>query len=94
MAVVFGSEIDQDGWSRITRIQFNMDSHEDGYSVDAKDIPEPPESSMGIGYARWYHPEQDQWELREISVPFTDAESRLEIAKAIRELAQAIKESK
>lgn len=94
MAVVFGDEIDSQGWVFITRIQYNMDMHADGYSVEKGDIPKRPDPSMGIGYALWYHPEQDEWDIREMKVPFTDAESRLEIANAIRELAQAIKESR
>jgi hypothetical protein len=39
MAVVFGDKTTDDGWLRVTCIQWQMDSHENGYSVDAKDIP-------------------------------------------------------
>jgi hypothetical protein len=42
MAVVFGDKTTDDGWLRVTCIQWQMDSHENGYSVDAKDIPDYP----------------------------------------------------
>jgi hypothetical protein len=42
MAVVFGDKTTSDGWLRVTCIQWQMDSHENGYSVDAKDIPDYP----------------------------------------------------
>jgi hypothetical protein len=47
MAVVFGDKTTDDGWLRVTCIQWQMDSHENGYSVDAKDIPDYPKMPRG-----------------------------------------------
>jgi len=47
---------------------------------------------MGVGWVQYYHPGKDEWKIKQIKVPYTKEESLLEIAAAIRELAQAIKE--
>lgn len=92
MAVVFGEGQNLDGWIKVTCIQYQIDSHENGHAVNVDNIPEPPEGGMGIGWVMYYHPCNDEWKFEQIKVPYTDVESRLEIANAIRELAQAIKE--
>jgi len=92
MAVVFGEAPNQEGWIKVTMIQYQMDSHENGHTINADDIPEYPKGGMGVGWVQYYHPSKDEWKFESIEVPFTDVESRLEIASAIRELAQAIKE--
>jgi len=92
MAVIFGEQADDKGWIKVTMIQHQMESHENGHTVNAEDIPEYPKGGMGVGWQQQYCPEKDEWRFVEIEVPYTDVESRLEIASAIRELAQAIKE--
>lgn len=92
MAVLFGEAANADGWIKTTMIQYQMDSHENGYPINADDIPEYPEGGMGVGWVQYYHPRKDEWKFEQIKVPYTKEESLLEIAAAIRELAQAIKE--
>lgn len=93
MAVVFGTwSEEEEGWLDVSLINYKMESHENGYIADEKDIPTTPRARMGIGYVQMYHPKTKTWKLKEIDVPYTKEESLLEIAAAIRELAQAIKE--
>jgi len=92
MAVVFGEAPDEEGWIKVTMIHYKMDSHENGHTIEPEDIPEYPEGGMGVGWVQYYHPGKDEWKFEKIKVPFTKEETLLEIASAIRELAQAIKE--
>lgn len=92
MAVVFGEAPDAEGWIKVTMIQYKIDHHEDGFFVDADDIPQYPESGMGVGWVQYYHPSRDEWKFEQIKVPYKLEETVLEVAAAIRELAQAIKE--
>ena len=92
MAVLFGEAPNAEGWIKVTMISYQMESHENGHTINPDDIPEYPEGGMGVGCLEYYHPGNDDWKFEEIKVPYTDVESRLEIANAIRELAQAIKE--
>ena len=92
MAVLFGEAPNAGGWIKTTMIQYKMDSHENGYTINADDIPEYPEGGMGVGWVQYYHPSKNEWKFEQIKVPYTKEESMLEIAAAIRELAQAIKE--
>lgn len=92
MAVVFGETPNDEGWIKVTMIHYKMDSHENGHTVDAEDIPEYPEGGMGVGWVQYYHPAKDEWKFEQIKVSFTKEETLLEIASAIRELAQAIRE--
>ena len=92
MAVVFGEAPNDEGWIKVTMIHYKMDNHENGHTVDAENIPEYPESGMGVGWVQYYHPAKNEWKFEQIKVPFTKEETLLEIASAIRELAQTIKE--
>lgn len=92
MAVLFGEAPNADGWIKTTMIQYKMDSHENGYTINADDIPDYPEGGMGVGWVQYYHPSKDEWKFEQIKAPYTKEETLLEIASAIRELAQAIKE--
>lgn len=92
MAVLFGEAPSADGWIKVTMIQYKMDGHENGYSISAADIPDYPEGGMGVGWVQYYRPAKDEWKFEQIKMPYTKEESLLEIAAAIRELAQAIKE--
>ena len=92
MAVLFGQGPDAEGWVKTSSIQYKMDSHENGHTINADDIPDYPEGGFGVGWTQHYHPDKGAWEFRQVKVPYTKEESMLEIATAIRELAQAIKE--
>lgn len=92
MPVLFGEAPSADGWVKTTMIQYAMDSHENGYYISADDIPEYPEAGRGVGWVQYYHPGKSEWKFEKIKVPYTKEESMLEIAAAIRELAQTIKE--
>ena len=92
MAVIFGKAPDAEGWIRVTVIQYMMESHEDGYPADAGNIPDYPESGKGVGWCQFYHPGKNEWKFDPVKIPYTKEESLLEIAAAIRDLAQAIKE--
>jgi len=92
MAVVFGEAPNAEGWIKVTMIQYQIDSHENGHTINPKNIPEYPEGGFGVGWVQYYHPSKDEWKFEQIKVPYTKEETLLEIASAIRELAQAIKE--
>ena len=90
MAVLFGEAQNAEGWVKTTMIQYKMDRHENGYSINADDIPDYPESGNGVGWVQYYHPGRAEWKYEQIKVPFTKEEALLEVASAIRELAQAV----
>jgi hypothetical protein len=92
MAVIFGEGPDKAGWIKVTVIQYQIEEHENGYSVDAGCIPSYPDAGMGVGWVQFYHPKKDEWKFEKTKIPYTEAEGMLEVAAAIRELAQAIKE--
>ena len=92
MGVLFGHSPDAEGWVKTYSIQYKIDSHENGYSINTDDIPDYPRSKFGVGWEQYYHPGKDEWKFEQVEIPYTKEESMLEIAKAIRELAQAIKE--
>ena len=94
MAVVFGDKTTSDGWLRVTCIQWQMDSHENGYSVDAKDIPDYPKTARGKAPVQMYHPETKQWRFDEIDVPLTKEQILEELVDAVRELTAVLKERK
>lgn len=91
MAVVFGDKTTADGWLRVTCIQWQMDSHENGHSVDAKDIPDYPNLPRGKAPVQMYHPERNEWRFDEIDVPLTKEQIMEELVEAIRELTQVIR---
>jgi hypothetical protein len=94
MAVVFGDKTTDDGWLRVTCIQYQMDSHENGYSVDAKDIPDYPTMPRGKSPVQMYHPETKQWRFDETDVPLTKEQILEELVEAVRELTAVLKERK
>jgi hypothetical protein len=89
MAVLFG-EIYEGDWIKIHSIQYQLDEHPNGYSVDVKEIPEYPPQKAGIIHTQLYNTNTKQWRFDEVSRPHTEPEALLEIAAAIRELAAAI----
>ena len=91
MAVVFGDRTTADGWLRVTCIQWQMDSHENGHSVDAKDIPDYPTMPRGKAAVQMYHPERNEWRFDEMDVPLTKEQIMEELVEAIRELTQCIR---
>jgi len=38
MAVLFGEAPDAEGWIKVTMIQYKMDSHENGYTINAAGV--------------------------------------------------------
>lgn len=92
MAVIFGEGPDAEGWVKVSIIQYQIEEHENGYSVDRGSIPDYPQSGFGVGWVQYYNPEKNDWKFEEIKIPYTEAEGMLEVASAIRELAQVIKE--
>lgn len=93
MAVVFGNKKD-DGWLQVTCIQWQMDSHENGYSVKAEDVPEYPQLPKGKAPVQMYRPETNEWRFDEIDVPLTKEQILEELVDAVRELTAVLKERK
>jgi hypothetical protein len=91
MAVIFGDKKEGD-WLRVTCIQWQMESHEDGYSIPKESVPEYPQGGFGVGYEMWLNTENRTFKFNEIKVPHTKEEALMEIAFAIKDLAQALKE--
>jgi hypothetical protein len=94
MAVVFGDKTTEDGWLRVTCIQWQMDSHENGYSVNAEDIPDYPKLPRGKSPVQMYHPDTKQWRFDETDVPLTKEQILEELVEAVRELTTVLKERK
>ena len=93
MAVVFGDKT-TDGWLRVTCIQYQMDSHENGYSVNAEDIPDYPTMPRGKSAVQMYSPTTKQWRFDETDVPLTKEQILEELVEAVRELTAVLKERK
>lgn len=91
MAVVFGDKA-ADGWVQVTCIQWQLDSHKDGYSVKIEDIPKTPTPPRGKVLLQMYHPERNEWRFDEIDRPFTTEELLEDLTEAVRELTAVIKE--
>lgn len=94
MAVLFGDKTTSDGWVRVSCIQWQMDEHENGYSIDANDIPDFPKMPKGKGAIQMYHPEKNEWRFDEIDIPLTKEQILEDLVFAVKELTQAIKERK
>lgn len=94
MAVVFGDRKTDDGWLRVTCIQWQMDKHENGYSVSSDDVPEHPKMPKGKMAVQMYHPETNSWRFDEIDVPLTKEQILEELVFAVRELTAVLKERK
>jgi hypothetical protein len=92
MALMFGMNR-PDGMVQITEIQYQKDSDpRGGYQVDAANIPDYPTPKLGVGYTMLYNPDTKEFVFEESYRPHTKEEAILEVAAAIRELAQAVKE--
>lgn len=92
MALVFG-KARTDGLIQVGEIQYQADSDpRGGHKVEADDIPECPNPKPGIGYNMVFNPETSEFSFEETFRPHTTEEAILEVAAAMRELAQAIKE--
>jgi len=94
MAVVFGDKTTDDGWLRVTCIQWQMEAHENGYTVKSEDIPEYPTMPRGKAPVQMYHPERNEWRFDEINVPLTKEQILEELVEAVRELTTVLKERK
>ena len=95
MAVVFGDRLKNDPeWIRVGCIQWQMDSHENGYTVNKEDVPEYPKVAKGKAPVQMYNPTLNQWRFDEIDVPLTKEQILEELVDAVRELTAALKERK
>ena len=95
MAVVFGDKFTEGGWMRVTCIQWQMESHEDGFYVKNEDVPEYPQTTpRGKGVVLMYHPERNEWRFDLIDVPLTKEQILEELVDAVRELTTVLKERK
>lgn len=94
MAVVFGDKTTSDGWLRVTCIQWQMDFHENGYSVNAKDVPDYPQPIRGKSAVQMYHPEENKWKFEFIDAPLTKEQILEDLVEAVRELTAVLKERK
>jgi hypothetical protein len=93
MAVVFGDKT-TDGWLRVTCIQWQMDSHENGHSVNAEDIPDYPTMPRGKAAVQMYNPTTNEWRFDKVDVPLTKEQILEELVDAVRELTAVLKERK
>jgi hypothetical protein len=95
MAVIFGDKVKSDpGWLRVTCIQWQIDSHENGYTVDKDDIPEYPKVGRGKAAIQMYNPTLNEWRFDEVDVPLTKEQILEELVYAVKELTAALKERK
>lgn len=94
MAVLFGDKTTSDGWVRVSCIQWQMDKHENGYSIDANDIPDFPKMPKGKGAIQMYHPEKNEWRFDEIDIPLTKEQILEDLVLAVKELTAVLKERK
>lgn len=94
MAVVFGDKTTSDGWLRVTCIQWQMESHENGFTVDSKEIPEYPRMPRGKAAVQMFNPATNEWRFDEIDVPLTKEQILEELVDAVRELTTVLKERK
>jgi hypothetical protein len=91
MALMFGMNR-PDGMVQITEIQYQKDSDpRGGYQINAADIPEYPTPKLGVGYTMLYNPEAKEFVFEESYRPHTTEEAILEVALALRELAEAVR---
>jgi hypothetical protein len=91
MPVIFG-DTQPDGWLRVTCIQYQMDSHENGHTIDLHDIPEYPKMPKGKAAIQMYNPNTKQWRFDEVDVTLSTEEVLQELVNAVKELTKAIKE--
>ena len=92
MAVVFGDKKTTDGWLRVTCIQWKMDSHENGYSINAEDVPDYPIMPRGKAAVQMYNPTTNEWRFDQIDAPLTKEQVLEELVDAVRELTAVLKE--
>jgi hypothetical protein len=93
MAVVFGDKA-TDGWLKVTCIQYKINSHENGHTVNIEDIPSYPTMPRGKSAIQMYNPELNQWRFDEVDVPLTKEQILEELVDAVRELTTVLKERK
>lgn len=89
MAVLFG-EIRDGGWIQTTCIQYEIESHPNGYVIDHNDIPPYPDATPGVGWMQMYNPGTKERRYDKVFRPHTEAEAMIEIVAAIRELAAVL----
>lgn len=91
MALMFGANR-PDGLVQVTEIQYLRDNDpRGGYQVDAKDIPEYPAPRPGVGHTMLFNPATSKFSFEETARPYSTEEAILEVAAALRELAEAVR---
>lgn len=91
MALMFGMER-PDGLVQITEIQYQKDSDpRGGHPVDARDIPDYPRPTPGVGHIMLYNPGTKEFSFEETHRPHSTEEAILEVAAALREIAAALR---
>lgn len=93
MAVVFGNKTEGD-WLRVTCIQWQMQSHENGHTVNAEDIPEYPQTPRGKSPVQMYNPVTNEWRYDLVDVPLTKEQILEDLVEAVKELTAVLKERK
>jgi hypothetical protein len=91
MAVLYGDKM-PDGWIRTSCIQYQQDSDPNGFTIDHNKIPPYPDLEPGKGWVQFYNPDTKEYRYDPIKVPYTTEQAILEVASALREVAQALKE--
>jgi hypothetical protein len=91
MAVIFGDK-QKDGWIKVSAIQYQMESHPNGYTIKAEKIPPYPQHEPGVGWVQMFNPKTKRFRFDEIKISLTKEEATLEVAAAIRELATTVRE--
>lgn len=91
MALLFGITR-PDGMLQVTEIQYQRDSDpRGGHYVDAANIPPYPDPKVGVGHTMLYNPTTSEFVFEEGYRPHTTEEAILEVAAALRELADAVR---
>lgn len=91
MALMFGVNR-PDGLVQITEIQYQKDSDpRGGHYIAASDIPDYPDPKLGVSFTMLYNPETKEFVFEEGFRPHTTEEAILEVAAALRELAEAVR---
>jgi hypothetical protein len=77
---------------QITEIQYKKDSDpRGGYQIDPVNIPEYPDPKVGVSYTMLYNPDTKEFVFEPGYRPHTTEEAVLEVAAALRELAEAVR---
>ena len=92
MAVIRGPKEAEDK-VRVRSIAYNTDkAPEDGYAVDAGDIPSFPEPQPGIRYKRYYNPKEDEFWIEEEEREYDLEDEVKELREVVADLFELLEE--